>query len=139
MEEKDRFLVEYRLGGHKFGYFVFKALDDMYVAKTFLFLTMDGTPEGQKLWEKLRLTKRDKQYTGLDKLGTFVLSDIKDDPELVAVFEECGCAHLFDMTEEELTDRQLTGSAADVRKYLGDRLDRAVTQIRQRTAGVRDE
>jgi len=138
-EEADKFLVEYRLLKHKLGYFVFKALDDMYVAKTFLFLTMDGTPEGQKLWEKLRLTKKDKQYTGLDRLSTFVLSDIKDDPELVAVFEECGCAHLFDMTEEELTDRQLTGSAADVRKYLGDRLDRAVTQIRQRTAGVRDE
>jgi hypothetical protein len=45
----------------KLGYFVFKALDDMYVAITFLFLTMDGTPEGQKLWEKLRLTKKNKQ------------------------------------------------------------------------------
>lgn len=138
-EEADKFLVEYRLWEHKIGYFVFKALDDMYVAKTFLFLTMDGTPEGQKLWEKLRLTKKDKQYTGLDRLSTFVLSDIKDDPELVAVFEECGCAHLFDMTEEKLTDRQLTGSAADVRKYLGDRLDRAVTEIRQRATVRRDE
>ena len=111
----------------------------MYVAITFLFLTMDGTPEGQNLWEKLRLSKRDKQYTGLDRLSTYVLSDMKDDPELAAVFEDCGCAHLFSMTEEELTDRQLRGSAADVRKYLGDRLDRAVTEIRQRAAGVRDE
>jgi len=139
MEEKDKFLVEYRLRDHKLGYFVFRALDDIYVAITFLFLTMDGTPEGEKLWEKLRLTKRDKQYTGLDRLSTYVLSDMKDDPELVAVFKECGCAHLFGMTEVELTDRQLRGSAADVRKYLGDRLDRALTEIRQRRAGVRDE
>jgi hypothetical protein len=138
-EGEDEFLVEYRLFEQKLGYFVFKALDDMYVAKTFLFLTMDGTPEGQKLWEKLRLTKKDKQYTGLDRLSTFVLSDMKDDPELVAVFEECGCAHLFNITEEELTDRQLRGSAEDVRKYLGNRLDRAVREIRQRSAGVRDE
>jgi hypothetical protein len=64
---------------------------------------------------------------------------MKDDPELVAVFKECGCAHLFDMTEEELTDRQLRGSAEDVRKYLGNRLDRVVREIRQRSAGVRDE
>ena len=138
-KEGDKFLVAYRLREHKIGYFVFRALDDMYVAITFLFLTMDGTPEGQNLWEKLRLSKRDKQYTGLDRLSTYVLSDMKDDPELAAVFEDCGCAHLFSMTEEELTDRQLRGSAADVRKYLGDRLDRAVTEIRQRAAGVRDE
>jgi hypothetical protein len=43
------------------------------------------------------------------------------------------------MTEAELTDRQLRGSAEDVRKYLGDRLDRAVTEIQQRAAGVREE
>ncbi len=132
MEGRDEFLVEYRLGIHKLGYFVFKALDDMYVAKTFLFLTMDGTPEGQKLWERLRLTKTDKQYTGLDRLSTFILSDIRDDPVLVEVFEECECAHLFEMTEDELTDSQLPGTAADVRKYLGGRLDRAVTEIRRR-------
>ena len=138
-EKEDEFLVEYHLFEQKLGYFVFKMLDDLYVAKTFLFLTMDGTPEGQKLWEKLRLTKKDKQYTGLDRLSTFVLSDMKGDPELVAVFKECGCAHLFDMTEDELTDRQLRGSAEDVRKYLGNRLDRMVREIRQRSAGVRDE
>jgi hypothetical protein len=139
MKERDGFLVEYRLGEHKIGYFVFRALDDMYVAITFLFLTMDGTPEGQNLWKKLHLSKRDKQYTGLDRLSTYVLSDMRDDPELVAVFEDCGCAHLFSMTEEELTDRQVRGSAADVRKYLGDRLDHAVREVRRRAAGKRDE
>ncbi len=137
--EGDRFLVAYHLLDQKLGYFVFKAFEDMYLAKTFLFLTMDGTPEGQKLWEKLRLTKKDKQYTGLDRLSTFVLSDIKEDSELAAVFEQCGCAHLFNVAEELLTDRQLRGSAEDVRKYLGNRLDRAVQEIRQRPARVFEE
>ena len=90
-----------------------------------------------KLWSTLRLTKKDKQYTGLDRLSTFVLSDMKDDPELVAVFEECGCGHLFEIGDEEPTERQLRGTAADVRSYLGNQLDRAVTEIRQRATSDR--
>jgi hypothetical protein len=137
IEGREEFLVEYHLGEYKLGYFVFKTLGDMYVAKTFLFLTMDGTPEGEKLWSRLRLTKKDKQYTGLDRLSTFVLSDMKDDPELVAVFEECGCGHLFEMDEGELSERKRCETAADVRSYLGDQLGRALAEIRERATSDR--
>ena len=60
-------LAEYRFSEYKLGYFVVEFVDDLAIITTFLFLTMNGTPEGDKLYDLLRVTRSDKTYLGLDQ------------------------------------------------------------------------
>jgi hypothetical protein len=46
---RDKILVEYSLNAHKLGYLVASIVDGSVLIESFLFLTMDGTPEGQKV------------------------------------------------------------------------------------------
>ncbi len=88
-------LIEYRLKDYKVGYLVFDLKKDKLVLKTFLFITMDGTPEGEKLREMWGIQAIDKKYLEIDRLSTFVLSDIKDNQELRDQFILSGCEDLF--------------------------------------------
>lgn len=119
--QQGKFLVEYRLNMHKLGYLLVRRVDDIVLVETFLFLTMDGTPEGDALWRKLRLARPDKQVLELDKIHTFLLTDVQFDRELVRILEECGCGHLFRVVKELPRDRCVPGYAEEMRKYL--RLD----------------
>lgn len=109
-------LVEYRLTGVKLGYLVVRLLPKVALVRTFLFLTMDGTPEGNELVRKLRLRRSDKEYLGLDKLATFAKTDLRNDVELVSLLRECGCGGLFDVVEYRRLPQQ--GRAQEIRKYL---------------------
>lgn len=100
MPGRDEYLVDFKIGQHKLGYIVVTCEGDLILARTFLFLTMDGTPEGKRLWDRLRISRTDKSYLGLDNFATFAHTDIKDDPELVKVLEECGCGHLLYIADE---------------------------------------
>jgi hypothetical protein len=112
------FLVEYHLGKYKIGYLVVRKLDDLILVESFLFLTMDGTPEGIQLKKQLRLDRSGKEYTGLDDLWTFLGTDLALDPDLVKLFEKCGCGHLFEMSKDLRINKFDPGYAADIRKYL---------------------
>jgi hypothetical protein len=112
------FLVEYHLGKYKIGYLVARKLGDLVLVETFLFLTMDGTPEGIQLKEQLKLDRAGKEYIGLGDLWTFLGTDLALDPELVERFEKCGCGHLFKMGEDLRINRLEPGYAAEIRKYL---------------------
>lgn len=116
-----RFLVEYRLSGHHIGYLVAHPVDHVVLIESFLFLTMNGTPEGNLLWDRLRLRRDDKTFLGLDRFDTFLLSDIQHDPELVSILDECGCGHLFHITRDLPVEYADAGYAREMRKYL--RLD----------------
>jgi hypothetical protein len=121
MTDRDMFLVEYRLGGHKLGYLVAQTLDDIVLIRSFLFLTMDGTPESDMLWKKRRLCRADKEELGLDRIDTFLHTDIQFNPKLVSLLEECGCGHLFKILKEPPCERTVAGYAGNMLKYL--RLD----------------
>src|SRR5207253_1733261 len=95
--QSEKVLVEYWLNAHKLGYLVAQRLDGAVLIDTFLFLTMDGTPEGDLLHRKLKLRRPDKEQLGLDRIQTFLLSDIQGDKELVEMLADCGCGHLFQM------------------------------------------
>jgi hypothetical protein len=116
-----RFLVEYWFNIYKLGYLIARPVDDVVLIESFLFLTMNGTPEGDLLWEKLRLRKEDKRFLSLDRIQAFLWSDIQFDPELVSLLEQCGCGHLFRILKEPPTRYVDEGYARDLRKYL--RLD----------------
>jgi hypothetical protein len=89
------------------------------VTNTFLFLTMQGTPEANALYERLRLKRPDITQHELDSLQTYLLTDIQKDQELIKVFESCGCGHLLKMARPETEPEWVSGNARDLREYLG--------------------
>jgi hypothetical protein len=115
----NKFLVDYYLGRNKIGYLVARRLPDVVLIETFLFLTMDGTPESDALRNHHRLTKADKVYLGLDKIMTFLGTDVRLDPGLVAALKQCGCGHLFQIAEDLEAEVVATGYAKAIREYLG--------------------
>jgi len=112
-------LVEYRLRDKPMGYLPVEFFDGRYLLRTFLFLTMDGTPEGQRLRERFSIRRHGIETMRLDKLESFLLSDLKEDSELVQILSDCGCGHLLDMAKTIEPDDRLKSVARDMRRYLG--------------------
>ncbi len=121
------FLVEYRWHDVRVGHLAVTVLEDAVLVRTFLFLTMQGTPEAAKLRARLKLKRRDIEWLDLDSFSVFLLSDMGKDPELKRIFDECGCGHL--LTLVPASGEPAMKVADEVRKYLklGDpvRRDRA--------------
>jgi len=90
-----KYLVDVCLGDHKVGYFVAQVLPELVLIRTFLFLTMQGTPEADRLRDKLGLSRTDVERYKLDHFHTLTASNIADDPLLSRVLAECGCGHLL--------------------------------------------
>lgn len=113
----DVYLIDYVVGDYRLGYLVARLLPDAVVVQSFLFLTMDGTPEGNALRERLRLLRSDKSYLRLDELETFVTTDLGVDPHMVSLFTKCGCGELFEAFE--CIGPRVNGVADQVRRYIG--------------------
>jgi len=111
-------LIEYRIFGAKTGYFLAEIIDEILLIKTFLFLTNNGTPEGDKLYKSTRLMKEDKKYLEIDKISAFINSDIELNAELKQVFVEAGCQGLFTI------DKSLYMGEVENQKKLAERLSK---------------
>ncbi len=111
-------LIEFHYNRKKLGYLAFDLVGNLIVIKTFLFLTMDGTPEGETLRQTLGIEAVDKKYLEIDRLSTFVLTDIKDHPEVFEKFEQAGCADLFMLDNEALNAIPRTEKARMIKSYL---------------------
>lgn len=96
---KNKALIEFRLVSTKVGYLLAEYIDGAVLIHTFLFITNNGTPEGQKLTELTGLGKLDKKYLALDKLSSFVQSDITKNEKLKTIFENAGCGSLLDIED----------------------------------------
>jgi hypothetical protein len=114
----DKYLLAFHLNGTRVGYLAARLLPDKVVVTTFLFLTMEGTPEFRLLREKLRLTRPDIEFVGLDRLETFLADDVNADPELVRVLEECGCRPLLDLARGRFPHVDVGDRAVDLRRFL---------------------
>lgn len=95
------YLVEAGTPEGKTGYFVAKIYPDKIFISTFLFLTMQGTPEADCLRRRLGLSRRDIEYYQLDNFFTLTISDLGQDPELRNALAECNCAHLLDLVRPD--------------------------------------
>jgi len=93
-------LIEYRIFETKAGYFAVEVVDKIVVVKTFLFLTQSGTPEGVLLWKNTGLKMLDKKYLAIDKLSTFISSDIDKNEQINKIFAEAGCQSLLELYEK---------------------------------------
>ena len=92
---KGQILIEIYIFQYKVGYFTAEIVDGAILVKTFLFLTNDGTPEGEKLQELAGLSREGKKYFKIDTLSTFINSDIEKDDTLKELFISAGCGDLF--------------------------------------------
>ncbi len=110
------YLVEYACGDCKLGYLVCEILPEAVIARTFLFLTMDGTPEGDALYRRLKVNRHDKSFLGLDSLGDMIASDLQTDPIIRRILQECQVGHLFDHLQYHGSRK--IGAAAECRRYL---------------------
>lgn len=89
-------LIELRITNkYKVGYLVAEVVDQMVVIRTFLFLTQEKTPEGERLKELMDASRDDARYWAIDRLSTFLESDISKNERLKAKFIEAGCGSLF--------------------------------------------
>lgn len=95
-------LVPITLGdtGYKVGYLGCIIQEDIVIIKTFFFITMDGTPEGNRLKERFGLTRVDKEYLKIDSIQAFYNSDIDKHPDIKQMFEDCGCGHLIALNSD---------------------------------------
>ncbi len=98
----DGYLVDVWIGLHKVGYLVAHILPRMVFVKTFLFLTMRGTPESELLREKVGLRPSDIEHYRLDEFHTLAGRDIIKAPLLARVLGECGCGHLLSMVDPDV-------------------------------------
>lgn len=115
---RSHLLVEYRVQQDRLGYLVVTAHEDFVLVRTFKFLTMEHTPEAQLLRQRLRLTRCEIDWLGLSQLSAFTETDLRDDPELRALLEDCGCGHLFELAEMEDCAPEPKAFAQEMRRYL---------------------
>ena len=87
--------IAFRYNNAKIGYLTYEILDTMVVVTTFLLLTQNGTFEGTMLNREYGLSKYAKQHFEIDRLHTFINTDVYQDEELKALFARCGCESLF--------------------------------------------
>jgi hypothetical protein len=113
----DNYLIEFDILGHRVGYLVGRLAQDKLIITTFLFLTMEGTPEFKLLKEKHGLTRRDIEYAGLDRLETFMNPEVRTDPHLVEALEECGCGSLLAL-RSQMAQPGRSGVAEELKRFL---------------------
>jgi hypothetical protein len=94
-----RMLLGFEVFDHKIGYLVLSIQKNSILIHTFLLLTANSTPEGKKLRTQLGLQKADHQYLGIDKLSTFVNSDILQHDDVCELFRNAGCESLLKVCE----------------------------------------
>ena len=114
-------LIEFRINGeYKIGYLVAEIVNDLVVIRTFLMLTHNNTPEGERLKAILNTTKTDTNYWALDRLSTFSASDMDKNKALKQKFIEAGCETLFniDFSRDGISQKSIEQAEAMV-KYFG--------------------
>jgi len=103
----------------KLGYLKATRIGDILLFRTFLFLTNNGTPEGKKLSQLLHIQKEDKKYLGIDKLSTYINSDIEQNEQILEIFKQAGCAGLFELKKRKKPN---AGQTFQYAEYLSEYL-----------------
>lgn len=74
----------------KIGYLVGTIVDDKFLFSTFLFITHNCTPEGDKLKKITGLGNEDISYWKIDRLSTFIQLQEDKYPQLIELFQQAG-------------------------------------------------
>ncbi|HYG40829.1 MAG TPA: hypothetical protein VD908_19530 [Cytophagales bacterium] len=99
-DSNNNLLIECTVFGKRVGYFRADIVEGIILIRTFLFITNNGTPEGRLLEKTTGLQKLDKKYLAIDKLSTFMTSDLDKNEEVRRIFKTAGCQSLLDLFED---------------------------------------
>ncbi|MEI6123307.1 MAG: hypothetical protein WCQ95_06730 [Bacteroidota bacterium] len=94
-----KFLIDFEVVDVKTGYLLADIIDDKLIIRTFLFMTQEGMPESDKLKELTGLQRSDIQYLDLDKLSTFMTTEVHENPRIRKLFADAGCDCIFKLRE----------------------------------------
>jgi hypothetical protein len=111
--------VSFQFTKYRLGYFVVLWTGSEFLVRTFLFLTMDKTPEGDLLQRLFRTNRTGVEIMELDNLRAFLGTDVSEDPELASQLREAGCGHLLDLATNMQQDYPKSPLADQIRLYLG--------------------
>jgi hypothetical protein len=111
-------LIEFVFLDHKIGYLLVDMVNGIAIVRTFLILTHFDTPEGDNLHRIIGLEKPDITYLNLDKLSTFVYSDIRDKAIVRDLFTRAGCEKLLDVPKKEFDKAHFAVRAQTIESYL---------------------
>jgi len=95
--KRGQLLLQFNYEDKRVGYLTYQYVEGIVVITTFLLITNNDTPEGERLHELLGIEKEDKRYLGIDKLNAFIYSDLKEDERAVEIFTKAGCMGLFEL------------------------------------------
>jgi hypothetical protein len=117
---KNSILIPAILYNITLGYFPIEIVEGMVLVKTYLFITNSGTPEGDRLDKELNAGKIEKEFLKIDKLSTFVNTDLPHDPKIREIFENAGLGALCTLNRTHFTriKKVWSGFAADFMKYM---------------------
>jgi hypothetical protein len=112
-------LLPFKVFGIKTGYLVASVTDDKLLFRTFLFITHNSSPEGDRLRKLSGLGKEDIRYWKIDRLSTFVNLDVEKYPGLIQLFRKAGLETLFDLRNKEFTsDLMQTANLDGLLEYI---------------------
>ncbi|MBK3519543.1 hypothetical protein [Carboxylicivirga marina] len=119
IKHKNTLLAPVKIYDIKIGYFVVEPIDDMLIIKTFLFITHNCTPEGDKLKGLTGLGKNDISYWKIDRLSTFVNLDEEKYPKLMQLFTDAGMQDLAQLKNKYFDIESIQDANLDsLREYL---------------------
>jgi hypothetical protein len=93
----NRYLIEYYMVDIKIGYLLTELIDGELLIRTFLFITHNDTPEGEKLEALTGLQKEDRKYLSIDNLQTLANSDIEQNVAMHQIFLDAGLLPLLEL------------------------------------------
>jgi len=103
----------------KVGYLVANIVDDKLLFSTFLFITHNCTPEGDRLKKITGLTKQEICYWKIDRLSTFMKLNEEKYPGLIKLFDDAGLGDLKELRHKELDiDSLQDGNFDDLVTYM---------------------
>ena len=129
--QRGQWLIAYYFQQCKLGYLLVEPVENMLVIRTFLFVTMDSTPEGQALQEAVGLEAVDKKYLAIDRFRTFLLSDIGHHPDIKELFVQAGCQDLFNVEVDVPEPEGQWEMAELIRSYLDTPRATETSQVAQ--------
>lgn len=117
IHHKGRKLLEFKYLEKVVGYLVVELYHRAVVIRTFLLLTHASTPESEKLQQIIGLEKQDITYLNLDRLSTFVHSDLRENTLLRDIFTRAGCKALLEVEKHDFDKKCIVTNSALIESY----------------------
>jgi len=129
---KSYLLLPFKVFDVKIGYLAANIVEDKLLFRTYLFITHNSTPEGDKLKKLTGLGKHDISYWKIDRLSTFINLNENKHKDLIDIFCEAGLGSLMHLKDKEFDiDTLQTASLNGLSKYINKGRNASMVQANE--------